>query len=61
MARNKIRNSDIGAIINVSPKTVTNKITGVTAFTIDEAIKIRNTFFKGMDYDYLFATEKETA
>ena len=57
MARKNIKNSDIMRLLNISEKTATNKITGVTAFTIDEAIKIRNTYFKDMDYDYLFAKE----
>lgn len=57
MARMGVTNADIQKILNCSAKTVTNKLSNVTAFTIPEAFAIRNTFFPGFRLEYLFAQE----
>lgn len=61
MARYNVSNADIQRILNCSAKTVTNKLTGVTEFTIPEGFKIRNAFFPGLRLDYLFATSESAA
>lgn len=55
MARYGVTKSDIKKVLNCSDKTVDNKLNGVTDFTVPEALKIRNAYFKGYRIDYLFA------
>lgn len=55
MARYGVSNADIQALLGCSSKTVTNKLTDSTAFSIGEALKIRDTFFPGLRIEYLFA------
>lgn len=55
MARYGISNADIQTLLGCSNKTVTNKLTDNTAFSVGEAIKIRDTFFPGLRIEYLFA------
>jgi len=38
---------------------VTNKLSDNTAFSVSEAIKIRDTFFPGLRIEYLFAQANE--
>lgn len=57
MARYGVTKSDIQRVLNCSDKTVNNKLTGVTDFTVPEALKIRNVYFEGYRIDYLFAPD----
>lgn len=59
MMRYGIKISDIQGLLGCSEKTVRNKISDVTAFSIDEATQIRDAFFPGMRVEYLFAKEQE--
>ncbi len=62
MARFGVTNSDIQSLLGCSGKTVTNKLTESTSFSVHEAIKIRDTFFPGLRIEYLFAcTELDQA
>lgn len=54
MARRGVTSTDIGRIINKTNRTIRDKISGRYPFTLDEAKKIRDTFFVGMDLDFLF-------
>mgnify|MGYP000500241944 CR=1 FL=1 len=45
-------------ILEIHRNSVANKLNGTSAFTIEEAMKIKNTFFPKLEYRYLFATEK---
>lgn len=54
MARHDVKNLDIAKTINKDPRTVTNKITGVTEFTIEETFRIKDTFFPKLELEYLF-------
>lgn len=54
MARYGVTNSAIQKLLDCSPKTVTNKLSGTTEFTIGEALKIRAAFFPGLRMAYLF-------
>ena len=55
----QITNEDISNILCVHKNTVINKMHGKTAWTIDEAIKIRDSFFKGDSIETLFRKEKK--
>lgn len=55
MIRAGVSTADIQAVLSCSPKTVTNKLSDSTAFSIWDAIKIRDTFFPGFKLEYLFA------
>jgi hypothetical protein len=55
MARYNIKTIDIVKVLNISPKSVRNKMSGKTPFTIPEAITLRNKLFPGMSLDFLFA------
>lgn len=59
MARYGVSNMDIQALLGCSQKTVTNKLSDNTAFSVGEAIKIRDTFFPGLRIEYLFARADE--
>lgn len=49
-----VSNADIQSLLNVSEKTVRNKLAGKTDFTWEEARKIRNKFFQNDDFNELF-------
>ena len=57
MERYGVTVADIQKILGCSEKTVRNKINGETDFTLPEAFKIKNEFFKGYTLEYLFAAE----
>ncbi len=59
MARYGVSNMDIQSLLGCSSKTVTNKLSDNTAFSVSEAIKIRDTFFPGLRIEYLFAQANE--
>ncbi|QHI72870.1 XRE family transcriptional regulator [Aminipila terrae] len=54
MQTKNVTRADLLELLNVSEKTLRNKISGTTDFTWSEAKKIRNTFFPDQDYDKLF-------
>lgn len=60
MKRLGVSNADIRGLIACSEKTIWNKKNGLTPFTVDEAIKIRDAFFPGMQIEYLFARVEDT-
>jgi len=55
MARYGVTNADLQTVLSCSPKTVTNKLSDETEFSVGEAIKIRDKFFPSMHIGYLFA------
>lgn len=57
MARFGVSNADIQAIISCSGKTVANNLNDVSDFSVDEAIRIRDSLFPGMRIEYLFARD----
>ena len=61
MVRFGVTKSDIRRVLNCSDKTVDNKLSGATAFTVPEALKIRDTFFEGFRIEYLFAIPPRSA
>lgn len=60
MVRYGVKNSDIQKLLGCTEKTVRNKISEETEFSLPEAIKIKNEFFKGFSLEYLFASDKDS-
>ena len=54
MQAKNVTRTDLLELLDISEKTLRNKISGATDFTWSEAKKIRNTFFPDQDYDKLF-------
>ena len=54
MKRYGVTNTDIQQLIDVSERTVRNKLSGETDFTYPEALKIRDTYFPSMRMEYLY-------
>jgi len=53
LARSGLKTIDLANYINVSPKTVRNKLNGVSEFTLSEITKIAE-LFPGLEISYLF-------
>lgn len=54
MARNNVSIKDISELLKIHRNSVHKKLIGESSFTVDEALEIRDTFFKDMDIGYLF-------
>ena len=54
MARNGITNEQIADETEMHRNSVANKINGVTDFTVQQAVIIRNRFFPNIDFMYLY-------
>lgn len=61
MAMKRISALAIAQLINVSEKTVNNKLSGVSEFTLPEALSIKSNLFPEYDLCYLFAQTERTA
>lgn len=59
MARQNITAKDISKKLNISPKSITNKMLGKTEFTRIEIFIIKTTFFPNLSIDYLFECENK--
>lgn len=55
MQRSNLSFGDIARCISKTERTVRDKESGRVAFTLPEAILIRDSFFPGMSLEYLFA------
>lgn len=55
MARNGITTEMVMHVLQKSDKTTRDKINGRSGFYFDEAVKLRDALFPGMDLEYLFA------
>lgn len=55
MQRNNLSNDDIARLIGRTERSVRDKASGRAAFSLPEALKIRDTYFRGMSLEYLFA------
>lgn len=54
MVREGISIDDLGRVLHKSSRTMRNKMKGRSPFTYEEVLKIRDTFFMGLDLEYLF-------
>ena len=57
MARFGVKNKDLSDLLSCTDKTIKNKLTGETEFTVKEALAVRDTYFPGMRISYLFAEQ----
>ena len=60
LARHSIKNSDFAKLLGITPRTLTNKLNGVTEFTLSE-IKKAAKVFPNVSIDYLFEENTKTA
>lgn len=56
MARNKITNEAIAFFLQITPNTISNKLSGKTEFTRKEMWLIRKEYFPNCTIDYLFGS-----
>jgi plasmid maintenance system antidote protein VapI len=61
MASRDVKIEDIASLLEIHRNSASNKVNGISRFTIDESIKVRNAFFPDLELDYLFATEEDKA
>lgn len=61
MGRKDITMETISKTLKIHRNSVANKLNGTSSFSIEEAMKIRNTFFPNLEYKYLFATDETEA
>jgi len=59
MARKRISIEDMSAFLGIHRNSVTNKLNGVCAFSIDESMKIQEEFFPDLELKYLFNQNKK--
>lgn len=57
MKANGISNEAICSLLGISDKTFRNKLKGITAFTWNEAKKIKQAYFPDEDIEELFKVE----
>ena len=61
MARYGITVPDISRITQKSDKSIRDKITGKSDFSMPEGLAIRNEFFPGLSLEYLFTADEARA
>lgn len=61
IAKAHINYVDIACTLGITRDTLRYKLQGKSTFTIDEAFKIKNTYFPTFTIDDLFAREVKTA
>lgn len=59
MERYGVTKRDIANCLNISDRTVRNKVNGLTDFSWSETCKIQQNIFPRLTKDYLFATNVE--
>jgi len=58
LARHEISTKELAAILNVTPKTINNKIAGRSEFTLPEILKI-SSIFPALEISFLFARDSD--
>ena len=56
MAKRSISINDIAALLGIHRNSVSNKLYGRSAFTLEEAFAIYDRFFSDLNFRVLFAT-----
>lgn len=54
LAGKGIRKAEVCRLLNIVPRTLTNKFSGVSHFTVEEAIRIKEQWFDGIPIEKLF-------
>lgn len=58
MARSGIKPKDLADFLAIRLATIYDKLNGHYDFSLDEALRIKNRFFPGEDFEYLFERNK---
>lgn len=58
MAKRKVKNESIAQELGIHRNSVYNKLNGESSFSVDEAIRIRDTFFPDLELEYLFGRDR---
>jgi len=61
MVRIGIARKDLAALLNVRYATIVDKLKGKSSFTLDEALRIKNSFFPNLSIEYLFDVQDQPA
>lgn len=61
MVREGISRKDLAELLEVRYATIIDKLKGKFGFTLDEAFKIRNSFFSDLSFEYLFEVTTTSA
>mgnify|MGYP001499107902 CR=1 FL=1 len=61
MARQGLRRKDLAEVLDVRTATIYDKLNGKFPFTLNEAMRIRDSLFPNLTIDYLFSSETLTA
>lgn len=59
MKRKKITRHDIAMLLNLSYRTIHSRFNGESDWGYSECVKVRDTYFPGMELSYLFSTDTE--
>ena len=54
MAIHEVKIEDIAKLLGIHRNSAANKVNGETAFSIEEAVKVRDKFFPEKTLEYLF-------
>lgn len=54
MAKRNITNESVANLLGIHRNSVYNKLRGISSFSVEEAIVIRDSFFPDYDIDTLF-------
>ncbi len=57
MAKRRIKIEDIANVLQIHRNSASNKINGETSFSIDEAVKVKETFFPELSLKFLFGKQ----
>ena len=58
MAKKKVSIEDVSELLGIHRNSVSNKLNGISSFTIDESVKIQERFFPDLELKYLFKKEE---
>ena len=58
MAKRKISIEEMAHTLNLHRNSVANKINGESPFSIDESVKIQETYFPDLELKFLFKKEE---
>ena len=61
MKRKKITRHDIATLLNLSYRTIHSRFNGESDWGYSECVKVRDTYFSGMELSYLFSTDTQSS
>lgn len=59
MVKDKITIEDLSNLLGIHRNSVANKLNGNSSFSIEESMKIQESFFPNKDLKYLFRREEK--